>query len=109
MDQENNMEEGQLNIEISEEVAEGIYSNFAIITHSHAEFVVDFIKIVPGAPKAKVKSRIILTPQHAKRFMQALADNVEKFEANFGEVNDPGVGHGGGGIPMTFGGPTTQA
>ena len=61
----------QINIELTDEMAEGIYSNLAIITHSHSEFIVDFIKMMPGAPKAKVKSRIILTPQHAKRFVQS--------------------------------------
>ena len=76
----NNQNQGQLNIELNEKTAEGIYSNLAIITHSNSEFVIDFIKIMPGIPKAKVKSRIILTPQHAKRLMRALADNVSKFE-----------------------------
>ena len=71
----------QLNIEISEEVSEGEYANLAIITHSHAEFVVDFVSVMPGTPKSKVKSRIILTPTHAKRFMKAMIDNVKKFEA----------------------------
>ena len=65
----------QLNIEISEEVAEGEYANLAIITHSHAEFVIDFVNVMPGTPKSKVKSRIIFTPQHAKRFMKALTEN----------------------------------
>ena len=68
-----------LNIELSEEVAEGTYSNIAIINHSPSEFVVDFIQMMPGVPKAKVKSRIILTPQHAKRLMKALNDNISKF------------------------------
>jgi hypothetical protein len=62
----------QLNIEISEEVAEGSYANLAIITHSNAEFVIDFVNVMPGTPKSKVKSRVIFTPQHAKRFMKAL-------------------------------------
>jgi hypothetical protein len=69
--------ENQLNIEISEEMAEGQYANLAIITHSHAEFVLDFVNIMPGTPKSKVKSRIILTPQHAKRLMNALKENVK--------------------------------
>jgi hypothetical protein len=98
--------QNQLNIEISEEIADGIYSNFAILTHSHAEFVLDFIKIVPGAPKAKVKSRIIMTPQHAKRLMRALADNISKFEQNFGEIKDIEQQSQ---IPLSFGGPTAQA
>lgn len=83
-------EANQVNIELSEEVAEGIYSNLAIITHSPSEFVVDFIKMMPGIPKAKVKSRIILTPQHAKRLYRALKENVAKYEAIHGEIKDPG-------------------
>ncbi len=99
--------QNQINIELSEEMAEGTYSNLAIITHSNAEFVVDFVRLMPGVPKAKVKSRIILTPHHAKRLLHALADNIEKFEQVYGEIdmND----HGQGGVPMTFGGPTAQA
>jgi hypothetical protein len=96
-----------LNIELSEEVAEGVYSNLAIITHSNAEFIVDFVRIMPGVPKARVKSRIVLTPQHAKRLLNALADNIHKYEANHGIIKETeGMG---GGIPMGFGGPTTQA
>ena len=71
----------QINIEISEEIAEGQYANLAIITHSHAEFVIDFVNVMPGTPKSKVKSRIIFTPQHAKRFMKALLENVQRYEA----------------------------
>ncbi len=78
----------QLNIEISEEMAEGTYANLAIITHSHAEFVIDFVNVMPGTPKSKVKSRIIFTPQHAKRFMKALVDNVQKYEAINGPIKD---------------------
>jgi hypothetical protein len=95
----------QLNIEISEEIAEGVYANLAIITHSHAEFVVDFVNVMPGTPKSKVKSRIILTPQHAKRFMKALVDNVKRFEAANGAIQDIEEIQ----IPMNFGGPTAQA
>ncbi len=106
MSEENQNKQGQLNIELSEEVAEGTYSNLAIINHSHSEFVVDFIRMMPGVPKAKVKSRIVLTPQHAKRLMKALADNVQKYESQFGEIkdNDPGQA-----IPLNFGGPSAQA
>jgi len=78
----------QINIELPEEVAEGVYSNLAIISHSHSEFIVDFIRLVPNVPKAKVKSRIILTPEHAKRLMKALADNVKKFESQHGSISD---------------------
>lgn len=96
----------QLNIELSEEVAEGHYSNLAIITHSHSEFVVDFIKIMPGVPKARVKSRIVLTPQHAKRLLAALKDNIGRFESAHGEIK---VEQQEIGIPLHFGGPTAQA
>ena len=78
--------QNQLNIELSEEIAEGTYSNLAIITHSNAEFVIDFVRIMPGVPKAKVKSRILLTPQHAKRLMNALKDNLQKFESVHGVI-----------------------
>ena len=95
-----------LNIELTEEVAEGTYSNIAIINHSPSEFIVDFIQMMPGVPKAKVKSRIILTPQHAKRLMNALNDNISKFQAQHGEIKDVDPT---GGIPMNFGGPTAEA
>lgn len=105
--QDDNQNQNQINIELSEDMADGTYSNLAIITHSNAEFVVDFVRLMPGVPKAKVKSRIILTPHHAKRLLHALADNLDKFEQVYGEIdmND----HGQGGVPMTFGGPTAQA
>jgi ribonuclease BN (tRNA processing enzyme) len=95
----------QLNIEITEEVAEGEYANLVIITHSHAEFVVDFVNVMPGTPKSKVKSRIILTPQHAKRFMNAMIENVQRFEAANGPIRDLEEIQ----VPMNFGGPTAQA
>ncbi len=76
----------QINIELNEKEAEGIYSNLAIITHSPAEFIIDFTRVVPGVPKAKVHARIITTPQHAKMFLKALQDNIEKYEARFGEI-----------------------
>jgi hypothetical protein len=98
----------QLNIELSEEVAQGIYSNLAIITHSTSEFVVDFVRVMPGVPKAGVKSRIILTPEHAKRLLMALQDNVKKFEQQHGTIkvnmgNDPQlppISFGGGNVPL---------
>ena len=80
-----NENQNQLNIELNEEVAEGIYANLAIITHSHSEFVVDFIRVMPNVPKAKVQSRIIMTPQHAKRLMNALRENIGKFEQAYGD------------------------
>ena len=103
--EDKNQQPPQLNIEISEEVAEGEYANLAIITHSHAEFVIDFVNVMPGTPKSKVKSRIILTPQHAKRFMKALTENIQRFEAANGKIQDLEEVQ----IPMNFGGPTAQA
>jgi len=85
-------QQNQINIELSEEIAEGIYSNLAIISHSHSEFIVDFVRVLPNLPKAKVKSRIILTPQHAKRLMKALMDNVKRYESQFGTIEDPEAG-----------------
>jgi hypothetical protein len=104
MADQNMSEQNQMNIELPEEIAEGVYSNFAIISHSPQEFVVDFIRLMPGVPKAKVKSRIVLTPEHAKRLMKALADNVKKYEQQFGTINDKEMPN----IPMNFG-PTAQA
>lgn len=95
----------QINIELSDEMAEGTYSNLAIITHSQSEFIVDFIKMMPGVPKAKVKSRIILTPQHAKRLYKALQDNIAKFERLHGEIAVPEKEI----LPINFGGPKAQA
>ncbi len=103
---ENKNPNQEINIELPEDVAEGTYSNLAIITHSHTEFVVDFIRMMPGVPKAKVKSRIVLTPQHAKRLMRALIDNVKKFESMHGEIKDIDEGMA---LPMNFGGPNAQA
>lgn len=103
---ENNQKK-QINIELSDEVAEGTYANLAMITHSNAEFVIDFIKMLPGIPKAKVKSRIILTPQHAKRLLRALNDNIEKYEKVHGEISEPSSPEGV--PPINFGGPTAQA
>ncbi len=101
-----NKPKNQLNIELSEEIAEGVYSNLAIITHSPSEFVLDFVKLMPGAPKAKVKSRIIMTPQHAKRLFKALAENLNKYESNFGNIKDVGSE---GMPPFTMGGPSAEA
>ena len=95
----------QINIELPEDIADGEYSNLAIITHSNQEFVIDFVRMTPGTPKAKVKSRIILTPEHAKRFMRALADNIRKFEQANGDIQDMDATA----MPFQFGGPTTKA
>ncbi len=97
----------QINIELNEDVAQGVYSNLAVITHSSSEFVVDFIRIMPGIQKARVKSRIILTPEHAKRLLGALADNIKKYEAVHGPVKE--IKGSGPVMPMNFGGPTAQA
>ncbi len=105
---EKQVKPGQLNIELSEDIAQGTYSNLAVITHSSAEFVVDFVRIMPGVPKAKVKARIVLTPEHAKRLFHALQDNISKYEAVHGKIKNI-EGGGGPGVPMNFGGPTAQA
>jgi len=99
-----NNQQGQINIELDEKVAEGIYSNLAIINHSASEFVVDFVTLMPGVPKAKVKSRIVLTPQHAKRFLKALGENIHRYELANGEIKDTEQPQ----VPLNFG-PTGQA
>src|SRR5580704_13519583 len=98
--------EQQLNIELSEDMADGAYANLAIITHSFAEFVIDFVNVMPNVPKAKVKSRIVMTPQHAKRLMKALIDNVKRFEAQYGNIKDQEPATT---MPFNFGAPTAQA
>lgn len=104
MSDSENKQKGQINIELDASVAEGTYSNLAIINHSVSEFVVDFVNIMPGIPKSKVKSRIILTPQHAKRLSRALQDNVKRFEQAHGEIKD----YDKPPVPLNFG-PTGQA
>jgi hypothetical protein len=103
--QEEIQQEQQLNIELSEETADGLYANLAIINHSFAEFVIDFVNVMPNVPKAKVKSRLIMTPQHAKRLMRALIDNVKRFESTHGVIKDGEMPQ----MPITFGGQTGQA
>ncbi len=98
--------QNQINVELSDEVAEGVYANLAMIAHSHSEFVVDFIRLMPGVPKAKVKSRIIITPDHAKRILAALKDNIDKYERAFGKIetgNEPPQ------FPLNFGGSHGEA
>jgi len=97
-------QQGQINIELDEKVAQGTYSNLAIINHSVSEFVLDFISVMPGIPKSKVKSRIILTPQHAKRLAKAISENVKRFEKAHGEIKD----YEQPPMPLNFG-PTGQA
>jgi len=102
---ENKENKGGLNIELSEEIAQGTYSNLAVISHSTSEFIVDFVRMMPGIPKAPVKSRIIMTPDNAKRLLNALSENIKKYENTFGDIKE----NKGPKIPMNFGGPTAKA
>lgn len=95
-----------LNIELTEDIAEGIYSNLAITSFTNAEFVLDFVRIMPGVKKAKVKSRVILTPEHTKRLLHLLKQNVEKYEATFGTIQEADNQRN---IPLSFGGPKAEA
>ena len=99
-----NKKDQKINIELDQQIAEGIYSNLAIINHSVSEFIVDFVSLMPGSPKAKVKSRIILSPQHAKRLKTALEDNIERFEKSNGKIKNDDQSN----IPLNFG-PTGEA
>ena len=96
----------QINIELSEAVAEGVYANLVMIAHSNREFVVDFIRLMPGVPKAKVKSRVVVTPEHAKRLLYALKENIEKYEAAFGPIKRTEEAPK---FPMNFGGTMGEA
>jgi len=98
--------DNNVNIELSEEVASGVYTNLAIITHSPSEFVADFIQMMPGVPKGKVRSRVIMTPENAKRLLEALKDNIGKYEQHHGTIE---IGNSSQMPPMNFGTPTTQA
>ena len=112
MDKPNNGHENQLQIELSPQMAEGKYANLAILSHSHAEFIADFARVMPGIPKAPVVSRVILAPEHAKRLMIALEDNIAKYERQFGPIVLPEqkMGGGGGGRTATpFGMPEGKA
>lgn len=97
----------QLNIELNDDTASGVYSNFAVITHSNTEFILDFIQVMPGVPKARVRSRVIMAPQHAKRLLMALKDNVTKFESSNGKIADLEMPQNA--FPMNFGGPKGSA
>lgn len=105
-EKKDNIQQNQINIELSEEIAEGIYSNLAMIAHSNSEFVIDFIKLMPGVPKARVKARVIVTPEHAKRLLNALKENIDKYEANFGMIKQT---QGAPKFPMNFGGTMGEA
>lgn len=98
--------DNQINIELSEEMAEGVYANLAMIAHSNSEFVIDFIRLMPGVPKAKVKSRVIITPEHAKRLLLALKENVKKYEDTFGQIKQTDDSFS---FPMNFGGTIGEA
>ena len=92
MDEKDNKR--QLQVEIPEEQSDGTYSNFTIVSHSGAEFIFDFARITPGRPKAKVKSRVIMTPIHAKNFVKTLQENIQKYESNFGKIPESNVAIG---------------
>jgi len=104
--QPENTDPNALNIELSEAIAEGEYANLALIAHSSSEFVVDFIRLLPGLPKAKVKARVILTPEHAKRLLAALEENVQKFEQSFGPIK---LHQDAPTYPINFGGAVGEA
>ena len=103
MDQNN--QENQINIELSEDMAQGVYSNLAILTHSPGEFIADFVQMMPGVQKAKVRSRVIMTPQNAKRLLRALADNIHHYEQVFGMIEEVDTNP----VPRMNFGPTSEA
>lgn len=105
-DEKDKRQGNQINIELSEEIAEGIYSNLAMIAHSNSEFVIDFIRLMPGVPKAKVKSRVVITPEHAKRLLSALNDNIKKYEETFGPIKKTDENPK---FPINFGGTVGEA
>jgi hypothetical protein len=92
MNEDQQQQGPQLNIELPSEIADGIYSNLVMIAHSPEEFILDFIRVMPGIPKARVKSRIVVTPSHVKRLLAALEDNISKYEAKYGAIGDSGSG-----------------
>src|SRR5215218_8322264 len=98
--------QNQINIELTEEIAEGVYANLAMTAHSNSEFVIDFIRLMPGVPKAKVKARIVITPEHAKRLLAALKDNIKKYEEVFGDIKQ---NEDMPKFPMNFGGTMGEA
>lgn len=109
MENKNQEPEQQINVELSEEMAEGVYSNLAMIAHSNSEFILDFIRLMPGVPKAKVKARIIITPEHAKRLVEALKDNIRKYEEMNGPIQNTNEDGSHFNFPMGFGGPGGEA
>ncbi len=105
--QENQEKKKGINIELTEDVAQGNYVNLAIVGHSNSEFILDFIRVVPGLQKVKVSSRLIMTPEHAKRLLRTLHDNISKYEAHHGEIeiNNETLNN----IPIGFGSPEAEA
>lgn len=108
MAKQQQQDENQLNVELTEEMAEGEYVNLAMIAHSQSEFVIDFIKMMPGIPKAKVKSRVILTPDHVYRLMNALKENIQKYEEAYGAISED-QNQIGFQFPMNYRGPIGEA
>ena len=98
--EEKKSQKNQINIELSESVAEGVYANLAMVAYSASEFVIDFIRLMPGLPKAKVKSRVVITPEHAKRLQIVLEENLRKYEQSFGNIKSIEEGYG---VPLSFG------
>ncbi len=105
-DEKKGQKQNQINIELSEEISEGVYANLAMIAHSNSEFVIDFIRLMPGVPKAKVKSRVVVTPEHAKRLLIALEDNINKYEDTFGPIKQVNESPK---FPINFGGTVGEA
>ncbi len=103
---EEKRQSNQINIELSEEIAEGVYANLAMIAHSNSEFVIDFIRLMPGVPKAKVKSRVVITPEHARRLLKALEENIQKYEKIFGLIKQSDEAPK---FPINFGGTVGEA
>ncbi|MFM1914133.1 MAG: hypothetical protein RIR51_1986 [Bacteroidota bacterium] len=107
MENKNQNDPNQLNIELPEDIAEGNYVNLAFIAHSQSEFVMDFIRILPGIAKGKVKSRVVMSPDHAQRFLMALKDNLKKYEETFGTISE--IDDSKNNIPMNYNGPIGEA
>lgn len=104
-DQTQDLNQGQIQIELPEEEASGTYSNLVMISHSPSEFILDFISVMPGAPKAKVVKRMILTPDHAKRLVDALNENIKRYESENGTIADNDQMD----VPFNYRGPTPEA
>lgn len=104
-DQTQDLQQGQIQIELPEDEATGTYSNLVMISHSASEFILDFISVMPGAPKAKVVKRMVLTPDHAKRLVNALSENIDRFEKENGPISDEEELD----VPFNYRGPTPEA